>query len=89
VPVKVSGDKLTAVAPPHDPGPVDIVVTNPDGQIGDYPRLRLYVVPRPTMSFVTPNTGFTDQTTEITVTGTGFQEGATVTIGEKSSQPPS
>ena len=85
VPVKfVRWDQLTAEAPPHDLGAVDIVVTNPDGEIGRLMGGFVYTVaPGPILSSVTPNTGFTDQTTEITVRGTGFQEGATVTFGEE------
>jgi hypothetical protein len=36
---------LTCVTPPHQPGPADVVVTNPDGQAATLPRGFTYLAP--------------------------------------------
>lgn len=66
-----------------DVGPTDVIVSNPDGGTVTLEDGFAYqppgVVP-PTVSGIEPSSGPTDGGTEVTVTGTEFQAGATVTI---------
>jgi photosystem II stability/assembly factor-like uncharacterized protein len=68
-------------APSHAAGPVDIVVTNPDGQAGTLANGFTYI-PAPTITNVEPNAGPVEGGTSIIITGTGFQTGATVVFAE-------
>jgi len=72
---------ITATAPAHALGAVDVVVTNPDGQTGTLASGFTYVNPGPTVSTLSPNSGPTSGNTFVTIAGTNFQSGATVTIG--------
>ncbi len=75
------GDTISCFTPAHPVGPVDVTVMNVDGQtsssVGAYTFV--LVVP-PTFTSVAPATGATNGGTPITVTGTQFQNNATVTI---------
>ena len=82
-----SATQLTALTPA---GPasstaavVAVVVTNPDGQQATLASAFTYAGPYhpPTLSAVTPVRGSTAGGTSVTLTGTHFQPGATVTIG--------
>jgi IPT/TIG domain-containing protein len=78
--VSVNGTtSITATAPAHAAGSVTVTVTNPDGQSGT----TNYVYADPTLSItaVSPNTGSTTGGTAVTITGSNFQSGATVTFG--------
>ncbi|HSH55550.1 MAG TPA: IPT/TIG domain-containing protein [Candidatus Limnocylindrales bacterium] len=77
----VSGTSITALAPAHALGLVDIVVKNPDGQSVTKAGAFTYVNPAPTISAITPNAGFVVGGQQITITGTNISSGATVTIG--------
>jgi hypothetical protein len=57
------------------------VVANTDGQSATLPQSFTYVLPASTITNVSPNTGPTSGGTQITITGTNFQSGATVKIG--------
>ena len=72
---------ITASAPAHAAGKVDVVVTNSDGQFATLDQGFTYAVPPPTITNVSPATGSTVGGTSIAITGTNFQSGATVTIG--------
>ena len=72
---------ITATAPAHAAGKVDVVVTNSDGQAATLAQGFTFSIPAPTITNVSPATGSTIGGTAITITGTGFQSGATVTIG--------
>ena len=72
---------ITATAPAHAAGKVDVVVTNTDSQSATLTQAFTYVLPAPTISSVSPNTGPTTGGTPVTITGTNFQSGATVTFG--------
>lgn len=77
----VSSTTITATAPAHATGTVDVIVTNPDGRRGQLTGGYTYAdVPPASIRFVSPNTGSTGGSTPLTITGTGFQSGATVTI---------
>ena len=71
-----SSAAMSAVAPPHDPGAVNVLVTNPDGQYGTFGGF-LYSAP-PTLSAVTPATGTVAGGIRVTLTGNAFQVGANV-----------
>lgn len=77
----VSPTSITATAPAHAAGKVDVVVTNPDGQSATLAQSFTYALPSPTVSGVSPATGPTTGLTPVTITGTNFQSGATVTFG--------
>jgi hypothetical protein len=76
----VSATSLTAIAPAHGAGLVNVVVTNPDTQTGTGTNLFTYVA-APTVSAISPTAGLTGGGTATTITGTAFVTGATVTIG--------
>ena len=57
-----------------------MTVTNPGGQSGSLGSAFTYLAP-PTVSSVSPNSGSTSGGTAVTITGTNFAAGATVTFG--------
>src|SRR5207247_207528 len=59
---------------------VNVTVTHPDPQTGACTGCVTYVAP-PTVSSVTPNTGSAGGGSSVTVGGSGFQTGATVSFG--------
>jgi hypothetical protein len=78
--VFVGATSLTATTPAHAAGPVDVIVTNPDTQSGTGTNLFTYGA-APTVSAISPTSGPTVGGTAVTITGTGFASGATVSIG--------
>jgi IPT/TIG domain len=76
-----SATSIQATAPAHAAGKVDVVVTNTDNQSATLAQSFTYAAPAPTISSINPNTGSTSGGTPVTITGTLFQTGATVTIG--------
>src|SRR5258705_2807922 len=79
--VSAASTSITATAPAHAAGKVDVIVTNTDSQSATLAQALTYVLPAPTLSSVAPNTGPTSGGTPVTITGTNFQAGATVTFG--------
>ena len=79
--VFVSSTSLTAVTPTGAVGARDIVVTNPNLLTGTGTALYSYAVVAPTVVSLSPSSGSTLGATSVTITGTGFITGATVTIG--------
>jgi hypothetical protein len=77
----VTSTSITATAPAHAAGKVDVVVTNTDSQSATLAQAFTYALPNPTVTSVSPNTGPTSGGTPVTITGTNFQSGATVTFG--------
>jgi hypothetical protein len=76
----VSSTTITAMTPAHAAGAVDVVVTNPDTQYGTLVNGFTYIGP-PTVTDISPNGGTPAGGTLVTITGTGFVDGATVTFG--------
>ena len=78
-----SSTSITATAPAHAAGAVNVVVTNTDGQKGTLANGYTYVAtnPAPTAVSIAPNSGPTAGGTSVTITGTGFLPGATVSLG--------
>ena len=79
--VLVGATSLTAVTPAHAAGQVDVVVRNPDGQSATLAAAFTYRSTVPTVTQIYPANGTTLGGTAITITGTNFQTGATVTLG--------
>ena len=77
--VVVSGTSITATTPAGSAGAVTVTVTV-SGQSGSLASGYTYVV-APTVSSVSPNSGPVAGGTAVTITGTNFAAGATVTIG--------
>jgi hypothetical protein len=90
----VTSTSIEAVTPVHDPANVDVKVTNPDA--GSDTLLAAFTfegsplpigAPPPTISTVLPNYGSVIGGTVVTITGTDFQSGATVTFGQSPATP--
>jgi hypothetical protein len=79
--VVVSATRITANMPLHAKGSVNVTVTNPDGQSGTLISGFTFVALAPTLTSVSPKTGVTTGGTHVTLTGTNFVSGATVTFG--------
>ncbi len=79
----VSSTSITATAPAHAAGAASVVVTNTDAQSGTLTNGYTYtaVNPAPTVGSINPTSGTTGGGTPVTITGTGFLAGATVTLG--------
>ena len=81
----VSSTSITATTAAHVAGAVNVVVTNTDAQSGTLTNGYTYTAtnPAPTVTSITPNTGTANGGTAVTITGTGFLAGATVSLGER------
>jgi hypothetical protein len=78
----VSSTQLRANTPAASAGTYAIQVTNPDSQAATLASAFTYTAPAsPTISAVSPASGPTGGGTAVTLTGTNFAAGATVTIG--------
>ena len=78
----VGSTTITAVTPARSSGSVNVVVTNPGGQNATSNNGYTYAgAAAPTVSSVNPTSGPTAGGTSITISGTGFAAGATVTVG--------
>ena len=76
----VSPTELDARVPPHAPGVADVVVSV-DGAAVTVTGGYTYVRGAPSISTVAPSTGGAEGGTLVTITGSGFADGATVTFG--------
>jgi thiamine monophosphate synthase len=76
----VSGTELDAITPPHAPGSVDVVVDT-DGATATITGGFTYTRGAPTLTAIVPATGGLEGGSLVTLTGTGFAQGATITIG--------
>ncbi len=79
--VVVNSTSITATTPAHAGGAVSVVVTNTDAQAGTLNNGYTYINPAPTVTSITPNNGTANGGTPVTITGTGFLAGATVSLG--------
>jgi IPT/TIG domain-containing protein len=77
----VNSTTITATTPAHAAGPASVVVTNPDTQSATLTNGFTYLLPPPTVSSSSPNSGLTTGGTAITISGANFVAGATVTLG--------
>ena len=78
--VVVSGTQITASTPAGNAGAVTVTVTV-SGQSGSLASGFTYVGGTPAVSSVSPSSGSTAGGTPVTITGTNFAAGATVTFG--------
>ena len=76
----VSSTSITATTAAKAAGTVDVVVTNSDTQSGTLTQGFTYVA-SPTVSAISPSSGSANGGTAVSITGTGFQAGATVSLG--------
>ncbi len=87
----VSGTSLTCRTGAHPPATVDVVVTNPgpDSQSATLPMAYTYTPSAPDVSItdLTPKRGTTKGGTRVTIAGTGFTTGTTVTLGGSPCRP--
>ena len=87
----VSSTELTCTTGAHAPATVDVVVSNPgpDPQESTLPAAFTYQpgASAPTVVAVTPARGPQSGGTRITITGTGFTAGTTVTVGGAPCRP--
>lgn len=77
----VSDTQITAIAPAHAAGTATVTVTNPDNQTAT--STITYVVPGPSISAISPQSGPNSGGTQVTIAGSGFASGATVSIGNR------
>ena len=77
----VSSTSLTATTPSGTAGAKSVVVTNPDTQTSNTNITFTYMASPPSVTSVAPSSGPLAGGTSITITGTGFVSGASVTIG--------
>lgn len=77
----VNSTTITATTPSHSAGSATVVVTNTDGQSGSKSSAFNYTNPAPTVSSISPASGSVNGGSAVTITGTGFLSGATVTLG--------
>lgn len=78
--IVVSSTSITATTAAHMAGAVSIVVTNSDAQTGTLSNGYSYVA-SPAVTSLTPSAGPTTGGTALSITGTGFLTGATVSFG--------
>ncbi|MEW5848702.1 MAG: IPT/TIG domain-containing protein [Myxococcota bacterium] len=77
----LSGTTLQAEFPPHAEGAVDVTVTNPDGQAVTAAGAFTYLLPPPpVLLLVSPASGYTSETTTVTLSGSGFSAQAVVLV---------
>lgn len=80
--VNVTGaTQATALTPANSAGPVTVTATNSDGQSGSKASAFTYVAPTFALTAISPTGGSVGGGTIVTLTGTGFQAGAAVTLG--------
>lgn len=78
-----SSTSVSCTTPSGTAGTADVVVTNTDSQTGTGVGIYTYN-PGPSVSSVSPTSGRTSGGTAITITGTDFSVGSTVTVGGSS-----
>ncbi|HEU4872422.1 MAG TPA: IPT/TIG domain-containing protein [Pyrinomonadaceae bacterium] len=77
----VSPTSITATTSARTAGTVDVVVTNTDTLNGTLSSGYTYTASAPTVTAISPTSGSTSGGTSVTITGTGFSSGATVSLG--------
>lgn len=79
----VNSTTITATTSAHAAGTVNVVVTNSNNLSGTLANGYTYTAPSsgPTITSITPNSGATSGGTGVTIAGTNFAAGATVSFG--------
>lgn len=75
-----SSTEIDAISPPESSGTAAITVTNPGGQSASLPSGFTFSS-GPSLSTISPNTGPVTGGTTVTISGSGFQSGASVSFG--------
>lgn len=70
--IQVSSSNLRVVAPAGSVGPINIVVTNPDGQFHQKNKISNYVELAPSVLSINPTSGPTSGSTTVTISGSNF-----------------
>ena len=73
--------QISVIAPPHAQGSVSVEVTTADGISASAPDAFTYTSSSPAISSVSPGSGGATGGTVVTITGSNFASGATVTFG--------
>ena len=76
-----SPTQITATSPAHSAGVVDILVTTPYGTSPAVPGDHFTYAAGPAVTGITPIKGSSSGGTPVSISGTGFQAGATVSFG--------
>jgi hypothetical protein len=84
--VVVSSSSITCTTPAGAPGPVDVVVENPNGDEGSFAKGYSYVdsSAAPSLTALNPSSGSIKGGTTVSISGSGFKPGAIVTFGTES-----
>ncbi len=77
----VSSSQINCIAPAHAVGSVSLTVTNSDSQNSTLLNAFTYRYAAPTVTSISPTSGLVSGGSLLTITGTGFRTGATVSIG--------
>ena len=77
----VSSTQLKATTPTHASGAVSVVVSNPDGANATLANAFSYGLSPPTVSSLSPLSGPAAGGTTVTISGTNFQAGVSVSFG--------
>ncbi len=77
----VSNFLITATTPPNPVGTVSVLVSGGAGSVGGLTSGFTYELAWPRVTSISPSTGALIGGTTLTLTGTGFAPGATVTVG--------
>ncbi|MBN2495509.1 MAG: IPT/TIG domain-containing protein [Deltaproteobacteria bacterium] len=78
----VDAGQINCLTPAHDPGSVTVAVANPSGDRGELDSGFTYSAGgAPAILFIRPSVGPTSGGTAVTISGTGFSDGASITFG--------
>jgi phospholipase C len=83
----VNSTTITATTPAGPAGKVNVTVTNPGGQNSILTNGFTYADPAPTATSISPTSGPAGGGTSVTITGTNFLSGASVTFGGAAAVP--
>jgi hypothetical protein len=72
---------LTCRTPVHAAGVVSVVGSNADATVSTLVNSYTYILPSPAITLISPNTGSTAGGLAVTISGTNFVSGATLTVG--------
>jgi hypothetical protein len=76
-----SSTTLTCRTPAHSAGVVSVVGSNTDATVSTLANSYTYILPTPAITLISPNTGSTAGGLSVTITGSNFASGATLTVG--------
>jgi hypothetical protein len=79
--ISTTAGSISATTPPGTTGPVNVVVTNPDGQSASATGAYSYEQPPPSLAAITPASGSVKGGTLVVLSGTNFLPNPSVTFG--------